>query len=308
MNISGLAQETMCYMGQHLVFKEAEQAINTLTRADVNAKQIERVCHHHGQSLEDRLLHDIEVNGYEEVSPQESGKLHYVSVDGSMYLTREEDWKEVKLGRIYKEEDLVEVSKDRCELQSSTYVAHLGGSKEFLPKMEYHIENLKNKVFLGDGATWIWNWVEDTYPDCEQIVDLFHAKEHLCEFAKEYLKDKGQRERWIDRHSLVMLSKGITPIIETLEKLPDRTERLRQLIGYYKNHEKRMQYHTFREKGLQIGSGAIESAHKDVLQERLKLSGQRWTKQGLQQMAQLRVAYKSGKWDQVKDLCTKKAA
>lgn len=69
-----------------------------------------------------------------------------------------------------------------------------------------------------------------------------------------------------------------------------------------------MQYHVFKEKGLVIGSGAIESAHKDVLQKRLKLSGQRWTKKGLQQIAQLRVAYKSGKWYQVKDLCITKAA
>ena len=68
-----------------------------------------------------------------------------------------------------------------------------------------------------------------------------------------------------------------------------------------------MQYHIFKEKGLIIGSGAIESAHKDVLQKRLKLSGQRWTKKGLQQIAQLRAAYKSGKWDYVKDLCTKKS-
>ena len=68
-----------------------------------------------------------------------------------------------------------------------------------------------------------------------------------------------------------------------------------------------MQYHLFKEKGLIIGSGAIESAHKDVLQKRLKLSGQRWTKQGLQQMAQLRTAYKSGKWNQVTKLCQKAA-
>ncbi len=307
MSISSFAQETMCYMGQHLVFREAEEVPNTLTGADMSAKQMERVCHHYGQSLEQALLHDIEVNGYGQVPPEESEKLHYVSVDGSMYLTREDDWKEVKLGRIYKEEDIAEVSKGRCELQGSNYVAHLGSSKEFLPKVEYYIENLKNKVFLGDGATWIWNWVEDTYPDCEQIVDFFHAKEHLCEFARDHFKDKGQRERWIDQHSSTMLSEGITPIIRTLDGLPDRTEKLGQLIGYYKNHEKRMQYHTFKEKGLQIGSGAIESAHKDVLQARLKLSGQRWTREGLQQMAQLRVAYKSGKWDQVKYLCKKAA-
>ena len=67
-----------------------------------------------------------------------------MSVDGSMYYTKEEDWKEIKLGRIYKQEDLTQVSKDLGKLMASTYVAHLGSSKDFLPKMEYHIENLKN--------------------------------------------------------------------------------------------------------------------------------------------------------------------
>ena len=307
MSISSFAQEAMCYMGQHLVFKEAEEVINTLTSADINAKQIERLCHYYGQSLEDDLLRNIEVNAYEEVLPEVSEKPHYVSVDWSMYYTREEDWKEIKLGRIYKHEDLMEVSKDRCELLSSDYVAHLGSSKDFLPKMEYYIENIKNKVFIADGARWIWNWVEDTYPDCEQIVDFFHAKEHLCEFAKEHFKDKSYREKWIDKQSEVMLNKGISPVIKTLNKLPEKTEKLRQLIGYYTNHQKRMQYHLFKEKGLIIGSGAIESAHKDVLQKRLKLSGQRWTKRGLQQMAQLRVAYKSKKWDHIEQLCKKVA-
>ena len=250
------------------------------TSSDINAKQIERLCHYYGQGLEDDLLRNIEVNAYEEVLPEVSEKPHYVSVDGSMYYTREEDWKEIKLGRIYKHEDLMEVSKDRCELLSSDYVAHLGSSKDFLPKMEYYIENIKNKVFIADGARWIWNWVEDTYPDCEQIVDFFHAKEHLCEFAKEHFKDKSYREKWIDKQSEVMLNKGISPVIKTLNKLPEKTEKLRQLIGYYTNHQKRMQYHLFKEKGLVIGSGAIESAHKDVLQKRLKLSGQRWTKRG----------------------------
>ena len=303
MNISSYAQETMCYMGQHLVFKEAEEVINSLTGAEVNAKQVERICHHYGDSLEQEQLYNIEVKGYQEVLPEESRKCHYVSVDGSMYYTREDGWKEIKLGRIYKHEDLMEVSKDRCELLSSDYVAHLGSSKDFLPKMEYCIENIKNKVFIADGATWIWNWVEDTHPECEQIVDFFHAKEHLCEFAKEYFKDKSYREQWIDKQSEVMLNKGISPVIKSLDKLPEKTEKLRQLIGYYTNHQKRMQYHFFKEKGLVIGSGAIESAHKDVLQKRLKLSGQRWTKKGLQQVAQLRVAYKSNQWNQIKKLC-----
>ncbi|HBK83281.1 MAG TPA: hypothetical protein DDZ41_06740, partial [Flavobacterium sp.] len=65
----------------------------------------------------------------------------------------------------------------------------MGSSKNFLPKVEYHIENIKNKVFIADGAQWIWNWIENTYPNSTQIVDYFHAKEHLCDHAKRYFKE-----------------------------------------------------------------------------------------------------------------------
>ena len=307
MNISSYAQEMMCYIGQHLVFKEAEAVIDNLIGAGFTAKQIERVCHQYGDWIEQEDLDHIAVKGYEEIVPPEAEKLHYVSVDGSMYYTREEDWKEIKLGRIYKHEDLVQTSQSRCQLMHSIYVAHLGSSKEFLPKMEYHIEGLKNKVFIADGATWIWNWVEDTYPDSVQIVDYFHAKAHLCEFANDYFKDSKQRSDWIEKQCGLMLGQGITLVIEVLKKLPDKTKKLQQLLHYYTQNEKRMQYHVFKQKGLLIGSGAIESAHKDVLQQRLKLSGQRWTKKGLQQMAQLRVTYKSKNQHRIKKLCQKVA-
>ena len=167
--------------------------------------------------------------------------------------------------------------------------------------MEYHIEGLKNKVFIADGATWIWNWVEDTYPDSIQIVDFFHAKEHLCGFANAHFKEKAQAKEWMDLQGDILISKGVGPIIKALKAL-EASQKQKQLLNYYRKNEKRMQYHTFREKGLLIGSGAIESAHKDVLQQRLKLSGQRWSMKGLQQMAQLRVVYKSGNANRIREI------
>ncbi len=172
--------------------------------------------------------------------------------------------------------------------------------------MDYHLENLNNLVFIADGARWIWKWIEQYYPDSVQIVDYYHSKEHLCEFAKLYYKDQNKRHKWIDRLSQTMLDKGIDPIIEALEKLPKQqktTAKRKRLINYYKQNKDRMQYHKYLKEGLLIGSGAIESAHKDVLQQRLKLSGQRWTKQGFQQMAQLRVVYKSKQEHRIKQLC-----
>ena len=137
-------------------------------------------------------------------------------------------------------------------------------------------------------------------------MDYFHAKEHLCEFANANFRDKAHAKNWIDTQSEVLISKGVSPIIKILEELEianSMAKKHKQLLNSYKKNEKRMQYHTFKEKGMLIGSGAIESAHKDVLQERLKLSGQRWTMHGLQQMAELRVVHKSGNWNRIVKLC-----
>lgn len=311
--ISSYTQELMCYTGQHLVFAAARNVIQTFLGIDINAKQIERICHKYGQWIEEEDLQLIKKMGKRAYSKKESEALHYASVDGSMYLTREEDWKEIKLGRIFKAADIVGLSKKRNEVMASTYVGHLGNHTDFLPKMEYHLDGLKNVVFIADGAKWIWNWVEDFYPDSIQILDFFHAKEHLCNFAKEYYLDEKTREDWVESQSKCLKEKQVSEFIKNIEELPPSPKlnvenNKRILLEYYKNHKHRMRYKEFLEQGLLIGSGAMEAAHKNVLQHRLKLSGQRWTMEGLQQMTQLRVVHKSNQWHRVKRLAIKNVA
>jgi hypothetical protein len=300
-------------MGQHLVFEEASEVIKTLSGIELNAKQIERICHKYGQWIEEADLELISESGKQVYSKDQSEALHYASVDGSMYLTREQDWKEIKLGRIFKASDIVEVNENRNILVESTYVGHLGNHKDFLPKMEYHLDGLKNLVFVADGAKWIWNWIEDTYPNCIQILDYFHALEHLCQFAKQYYPDDKIREQWIEKQAKCLKEQDLNIFIKTIKDLPISMnpkveENKYALLEYYNNHKSRMQYKNYLEQGLLIGSGAMEAAHKNVLQHRLKLSGQRWTLAGLQQMTQLRVVYKSGKWDRIKKFAIKNAA
>ena len=109
-------------------------------------------------------------------------------------------------------------------------------------------------------------------------MDYYHCKEHLCEFTKLYYKNEKQRYKWIARFSGMMITKGLDPIIAVLEKLSKQrktTGKRTKLINYYRRNKDRMQHHQYLEKELLIGSGAIEAAHKDVLQQRLKLSAQR---------------------------------
>jgi hypothetical protein len=293
----------MCRFGQSVVFEEASALINTLTGCEFNAKQVERVCHLYGGFLEKKQEETIESGVSKEITIQEKEDLHYAMIDGAMYPTKgkEEPWKEVKLGRLFKTSDLLPFSESRNYITKSTFVAHLGEAKDFFPKFEYEIEQLKNIIFINDGAPWIWNWVESNYPNSTQILDFYHAKEHLCDYAKGYFQEEDNRKKWIENLCEILLNGAPEEFLEEIKKLPyqEKTEESKgKLLNYYTTHLKRMQYKTFKEKGLLIGSGAIESAHR-IYQERFKKSGQHWTKKGLQETMQLKSAFESKQWDKV---------
>ena len=273
----------------------------------INAKQIERVCHHYGDLIEQQDAEMINSQVFREYEGTQGNQLHYAMIDGAMYLTKEEQWKEAKLGRIFNTNENVNVSKNRSIISNSTYVSHLGGIKDFFPKLEYHLDGLKSVVIIADGAKWIWNWADDFYPGATQILDFYHAKEHLCEFAVNYFKESTSRSEWIDEQCRTMLEEDTQKVIETLKDLPmSPTKKIEQqkkkLINYYKKNRKRMRYSACIKKGLLIGSGAIESAHRNVLQQRMKLSGQHWTKKGFQQISNLRVVYKSNNSNRIRQL------
>jgi hypothetical protein len=294
--ISSYLQETICYFGQKEVFEEASASIKRLKGVEVNAKQIERVCHYYGGILEQELEQAIE-SGAPAFEEPNSDQLHYAMVDGSMLLTREEKWKEIKLGRIFAAEDIVKVSQGHGVITASHYVDHLGGHEKFVEKFDHLVTCLPNVVFIADCAKWFWNWVEAFYPKAIQILDFFHAKEHLCQYALLYFKEEKMAKQWIVEQTELLLEDKAEEVIIHLLELPDNNKKEKQardnLIKYYRENTKRMQYKTFQEKGLLIGSGAIEAAHQTVIQRRLKLSGQRWTKIGAQQIVNLRIAYKS---------------
>jgi hypothetical protein len=302
----------MCFLGQQLVFEDASEMLSIMRGTEINPKQIERVCHHYGGVLEEEIQSEIKEGKSKEYNQQEKDQVHYVMTDGAMFLTREESWKEVKMARIFRKDDNVQTSSNRKTITKSSYVAHLGNNKGFFPKLECHIDQLRSMVFIGDGAKWIWSWVGDFYPDAVQILDYYHAAEHLHEFARDYFKDVGQREVWVNEQKEMLNGDKVELVIKNIQGLEIakniKTEKKRNsLIGYFQNNKHRMKYKTFMGKGFLIGSGAIESAHRHVLQQRLKLSGQRWTKPGLQQIANLRVVYKSNEWHKIKIIAEKAA-
>ena len=298
--ISGFMAETMCYVGQQMVYEEAAESLKILTGTEVNGKQIERVCHHYGQKIEEG---EQSISARYRRKQYAQDKHYYVMMDGGMLLTREDGWKEMKLCRIFAHDSIEQISKNRRYVTHSQYIGHLGSHHEFWAKVEQHTRFIRQKIIIADGAKWIWKWADEKCPDAVQVLDFYHAKEHLCQFAEEQFTDYIQKGRWIDKQALRILNNGVESVIADLDELKPRCGRACKmklsLIQYYQTNSKRMQYKTYREKGWAIGSGPIEAAHRHVIQQRMKLSGQRWTLKGAQQLANLRMASKSNQWYKV---------
>lgn len=199
----------------------------------------------------------------------------------------------------------MEISPKRTCITQSQYVSHLGAHKEFEEKMGYVIDGIEQKVFISDGAKWIQQWVESMYPESLHILDYYHAKEHLCGFAEIYFgEDKKAKNLWIDEQEKLLLHEDTSLVIKRISGLPktgkrDAERKRKELLQYYQSNLKRMNYKTYKQMGLLIGSGPIEAAHRHVIQQRMKLSGQRWTIKGAQQIANLRTLNKSNQWEKL---------
>ena len=295
----------MCLAGQGYVFEEGEVLFKRLLGISVNARQIQRVSEHYGKIAEQQTEEELKA-GEKSIKPECTGSRTYIMVDGSMLYTREEGWKEMKLGRLFNEDKRVELSPGRSSVIQSQYICHFGSHDAFTAKMELYADLYPQKVFIADGAKWIWKWVSDTYPEAIQILDYYHAVEKLCAFAQYKYPNESERHQWIGIQKDKLWTNEVIAVINTLELLIPKNDfakkALEDLLRYYEANQQRMQYKTYRDNGLLVGSGPIESAHRNVLQQRLKLSGQRWSVDGAQAIANLRAFNKSNQWIQVATL------
>lgn len=294
-----------CLVGQSEVYSQASDLLNKVGSIVIPDMQIQRVCTHYGNLLDPLIKANCDA-----VIPRTDQKDKqdplYVMVDGAMLLTREDKWREIKLGRIFTGGQVVQLNKSRREVRHSIYVSHLGSVNDFFPKLERHLTNYHNKVIIGDGAKWIWNWAEDNYPGAIQILDFYHAKEKLVLFARHQWQCDEQRRNWVKEQSDKLLNGELEQVLLSVRSSRARNEEARiakaKLIDYYLEHDDRMHYKAYRDRGLLIGSGPIEAAHRSVIQQRMKLSGQKWSINGAQAMANLRCYKCSEAWNMVENL------
>ena len=237
----------MCLLGQSKVFSEASEIFNKLIGLDISGMQIQRVCKYYGGLIDPIISKNLEQYIPKLKDVKEEDKI-YVMVDGSMINTRENKWKEVKLGRIFNQRKIIPISESRTELVESVYVSHMGSVKGFFPKLERHLVPYKNKVIIGDGATWIWNWAEDNYPGATQILDFYHAKEKLVLFANHQFKDFQKKQDWLKEQTKRLKEDEVENVISTLKSIRSKNEKAKdqkeKTIKYFTDHDDRMLYKT----------------------------------------------------------------
>jgi predicted GIY-YIG superfamily endonuclease len=306
----------MLLMGQHTDYQNGVVLLERLLGILISKTQHFRLVNHYGEAAAPIMEEEIM-----DVQNSETD-IVYSESDGSMILTREPgdgkngSWQEVKLCRVYHGDDQLS-SEKRHWIEHSDYTAHLGDHKEFQSKAERLIdpwEHLKERlVFISDGAAWIHRWQKENYPNATQILDFYHAVEHLSAFACSAITDEQRRKEWVRQRKEELLESKLNEVLQKIkdcavEQSTTVKKQKDNLINYYRANVDRMDYKSYRKRGLRIGSGAIEAAHRNVIQKRLKLSGQRWTKKGAQNVLNLKVCYMSGRWDKVVELIRNTAA
>jgi hypothetical protein len=216
--------------------------------------------------------------------------------------------REVKLCCVFTQTSLDEEGRPVRDPHSSSYLATFAPAAEFGILMAAEARrrgasHVRQLAALGDGAAWIWNLAAQHFPEATQIVDLYHAREHLHDLAKllEFMLGD-HKPGWPDAR-LADLDAGDIPAICAAARAFPLTGRkasdLKTALGYFEHNAHRMRYAHFRALGMFVGSGAVEAGCKAIVAQRLKLSGMRWSIPGAAGILTLRCLQASGRWEEI---------
>jgi hypothetical protein len=221
----------------------------------------------------------------------------------------EGQFREVKTGVLLLPAERVEPSPGRHALIRRFLVSCLGDADGIFSRLWARLQELgwlgpqTLVVIVGDGAEWIWKRAEMFVRRCE-ILDFWHAVEHAWEFARlQYGDPSTQAARWVHRLARDLRDGKVHRVIARLKTLrttrPEVQEKLDALIRYYTDNAARMRYDEYLRLGYGIGSGAVESAHKQLVHARLRQAGMRWSERGARRLLALRVLLLNGDWAQL---------
>ncbi len=297
-----------------LTYAEASQLLERVLHLSVEESSQQDIVSDLGTRL--RAEESEWIEGYfeheQEIVPESGANRLYVCMDAAKAHT-DGAWHDVKTGVVFA--GVRPDADSSCkidEMSQARYVAAQESSEEFGKRLYLGaalsgLQGASEVVVLGDGAEWIWNQSAMHFPESVEILDYYHACEHIWSFAAaRYREGSAACKRWARMHCRKLKANGPAGLLRALRrckpKSPEETEALRLELGYFESHCHRMNYPAYRSRGMMIGSGPVESACKVVVGQRLKQSGMRWTKAGADNILALRTAILSGQTDRIQRL------
>ncbi len=313
----------MALVGSEASFGQGREQLELLAGIEVTAKAVERQAEAIGAGVAARE-HD-EMRRAKQLELPEvcalAAPVFYIEMDGTgvPVVKAETDGRagkvegqpahtrEVKLGCVFTQTTPDKEGRPVRDEDSTTYVAAIETAEEFGLRLYTEAwrrgwSRAKKKVVIGDGAVWIWNLAEQHFPGAIQIVDLFHARQHLWELAARlFPNDEPARKRWMAR-ALNLLDHGkIEGLVKILRDLRPASAERAKIVGneaeYFQRNAERMRYPVFRAQGLFVGSGVVEAGCKTVIASRLKRSGMFWRVRGANAIIALRCSRLSHRFE-----------
>jgi len=269
-------------------FETCEDFLARRFSLDICYKQIQRVAQHTGEVMalaESKLAADV-ASSRAEVASKEHPKELVISADGLM-VHSDGCWQEMKVGSL--------ISEYGRSTIGTMKRAEPFGELLYLEALKRGVEHADRVIFVADGAVWIWKLAEHHFPNAVQIVDWYHATQHLWEVARAWYGEGSARARaWVKRNEARLMADGVERVISSIRQFSPKDDDGRRIKRenehYFSTNAHRMRYATFKNMGYVIGSGSVESACKQYGQGRLKLPGMHWKSSGIEAVAHLRSA------------------
>lgn len=317
-----MTREMMCEVAfwaqNQSSFKAAEGILKKVYGVSVVSETVRRIADYVGKIIFDEDTQNAEMQ-YSNIAATEHTKdkdgVLYIQLDGATLNTRQQNdsgstWRENKLGVVFSSDNIVTRINKKGEKHNTItrreYTSYLGGVGQFKKHLyscaaKNGYGKYKTAVVISDGAPWIRKMCDEVFPDAVQVLDLFHLCENTYEYAKAIFKnDEAKFKPWAEDIIGKFKASKADDVVGILMgfqgcKLPKGTV---DLLTYVNNNYDRIDYKQYSEKGYFVGSGAIESANKAVLQKRLRLSGMRWNENTAQYLLSLRAKLESGLWNE----------
>ena len=311
-------------VGQETPFDHGRQQMKLLADLEVTTKSVERTAEAIGADIAQGERQEIgrAVQLDLPIILGKSVPILYVQMDGTgIPVVKKETvgrqgktegqpshTREVKLGCVFTQTAWDKKGFPIRDPDSTTYTGAIETAEEFGKRL--YVEAWKRgwsraekKVVMGDGAEWIWNLAEQHFPGAVQIVDLYHARQHLWDLARRlYPNNEAGQKAWMKLHQKRLLDKGkIEKLVAAIRSIhstnSEVADKIRIEADYFDRNADRMCYPKFRKQRLFVGSGVIEAGCKTVIGSRLKKSGMFWTVRGANAIIALRCCHLNGRFE-----------